>query len=43
MLIEFDDCLVELLYGFEDKEAIVDIERRIEAEGRAFGGGILAD
>ena len=43
MLIEFDGCLAELLYGFEDKEAIVNIEGRVETEGRAFGGGILTD
>ena len=29
--------------GFEDKEAIIYIEGRVETEGRSFGGGILAD
>jgi len=31
------------LDGFEDKETIVYVEGRVKAEGRSFGGGVLAD
>jgi len=43
MLIQFNNGLSKFFDGFEDKEAVINVERCIEVERRSFGGGVLAN
>ena len=42
VLVQFDSGLPKLFDGFEDEEAVVNVERCIEVKRRSFGGGVLA-
>jgi|GWRWMinimDraft_16_1066024.scaffolds.fasta_scaffold469012_1 hypothetical protein len=42
VIVQVDDCLVELLAGLKNEEAVVDVKRRVEIERCPLGGGVLA-
>ena len=42
VIVQVNDCLVELLAGLKNEEAVVDVKRRVEIERCPLGGGVLA-